>query len=60
MAGVKTGKKGKAAAHPPTLTDRRCVACDQRIMSNEIAALIVISYAPKRRRMAHYHKACRP
>lgn len=56
MAGVKTAKKGKGKSPAPSLTERRCVDCGQRIMSNEISPLLVIDMAAKTRRMIFSHK----
>lgn len=56
MAGVKTAKKGKGKAPAPSLTERRCSQCSQRIMSNEIAPLLIIDMDQKTRRMVFSHK----
>jgi hypothetical protein len=56
MAGVKTAKKGKGKAPVPSLTERRCTQCSQRIMSNEIAPLLIINMEEKTRRMVFSHK----
>jgi hypothetical protein len=58
MAGQKTSKK-KGPSPKPSLTNRRCVKCDQRILSPEIATVLMIDMAARSRRMAFYHKACR-
>ena len=56
MAGVKTAKKGKGKAPAPSLTQRLCTKCEQRIMSNEIAPLLIIDMEAKTRRMVFSHK----
>jgi len=56
MAGVKTAKKGKGRVPPPSLTDRRCTECGERIMSNEIAPLLIIDMEAKNRRMVFSHR----
>jgi|LakMenEpi03Aug12_release.lakeMendotaPanAssembly.Ray.scaffolds.fasta_scaffold795026_3 hypothetical protein len=57
MAGVKSAKKGRQPT--PSLTNRRCVKCENRIMSNEIATILLIDMAERTRTMAFYHRGCR-
>jgi hypothetical protein len=60
MAGVKTAKKGKGKQPTASLTNRRCVKCENKIMSNEVATILLIDMAARTRRMAFYHRGCRP
>lgn len=59
MAGQKTSKK-KGPSPKPGLTNRRCVKCSQRIQSDQIATVLMIDMAARSRRMAFYHRECRP
>lgn len=63
MAGKGKGKVASSKAPKVAiLTKNRCLKCGQLIFTNEMTSLLSIDWNENgniRRRMQHFHKACR-